>query len=67
MKPLFIECWECGERWKAGDLPMDVDDLVKIKQECPGCGNKSGMSLCPTEGEKAVTEPRRGSHLSFAP
>lgn len=59
-KPAFAECWDCGERWKAFMLPLDVSKFPK-RMQCPNCNaGMKRMGLCATEGPQAVTEPREG-------
>lgn len=62
-KPLFIECMECGERWKAATLPLGILKMARALKRvcCPFCGAKSDrIGMCATDGPNAVTAARDG-------
>lgn len=63
-KPLFVECQNCGERWKWLTLPLAVTKMPRSAR-CPNCGEEERVGICPTEGPHAVTEPRDGTAVEL--
>lgn len=62
-KPLFVECMDCGERWKVATLPAEILKVARSLTRfcCPFCGAKSDrIGMCATDGPDAVAAARDG-------
>ena len=46
-RPWYAQCRDCGERWKAATLPMEMDDAETFKLRCPRCGAFNGLRMRP--------------------
>jgi Zn finger protein HypA/HybF involved in hydrogenase expression len=63
-KPLYVECLNCGERWKLLTLPMNFNAAARRLKGafCPNCdANANQIKLCMTDGESIVVQSRKGT------
>lgn len=62
--PFYAECRRCGERWL---LAVGFIPLAQLAEpcRCPNCGmGKKEVFICPTHGQNAVAEPRKGKPMA---
>lgn len=73
---LYAECHACGEIWRVAVLPLALRvggppsmrnsrllaaALSKVRDlQCPGCTERSRVGLCPIDGPRAPSGPRKG-------
>lgn len=57
---LWAKCIPCGEVFRYGELPMQIDAVVKAMREtrCPICGAAHDRLTVPMRAEVMAVKPR---------